>query len=94
MSYKILRALYDSLPLLLYKPKSLEYRAICKKSEKLHVSMTEAFSPAQLAAVDEYADLMCRQALLEQRQAFYCGVRVGVRLRRELQFLHKRGVEK
>ena len=85
MRLKVLRVLYDALPLSLYKPHTVTYRTNGKRLEQLHIRLDATLNPGQVAAVEQYTALIYQQALLEQRQAFCRGVQVGVRFIREAQ---------
>ena len=91
MRYKVLRALYNSLPLTKFKPNTLKYRTNCKKLEQLRISMEETLHPEQIAAVDEYTALLDQQCLEEQQQAFFRGVQTGVRFVHEVRSKHMKG---
>ena len=89
MRFKILQRMYTTVPLTKFKPKSLKYRSNCKKLEQLHTGLQATLNPEQMKAVDEYVDVIFQQALAEQKQSFYCGIRVGIGFMKEVQSFDK-----
>ena len=89
MRFKILSLLYSALPLSSYRPKSLKYRAICKKTEQYRIDLETNLNSDQQEMLAEYTTLIYQQAILEEQQAFYQGVRVGVEFVKEIHCLKK-----
>ena len=95
MKIKILQGIYNSIPLTMFRPKSLKYNANCKKLGRLHSRLYENLSTERINEIEQYISLIDEQSLQEQQQSFYVGVAVGIGFKKEVETLLKRkGIKK
>ena len=84
MINKILLLLYHARQLQDYRPKCRQYRRNQREQEAAHQLLKETLAPDQLAAFEDYINLVCQGAVLEQQEAFVCGAKTTARLLLEL----------